>query len=115
MNLIEAAFDEKFVIMDKTTTPDGEGGVVTTYTDGAEFTAAVTLDTSTEARVAEQQGVKSLYTVTTKKSVVLQYHDVFRRLRDGKIFRATSDGDDKASPKTSKLNIRQVTAEEFKP
>lgn len=113
MNLIESAFDEKFVIMDKTTAPDGEGGVVTTYTDGAEFIGAITFDDSMEARVAEKQGVKSLYTMTTKKSVVLRYHDVFRRLSDGKTFRATSDGDDKFSPKTSTLNIRQVTAEEF--
>ena len=101
------------VLMDKTTAPDGEGGVITKYVDGAEFQAAIVFDTSMEARAAEQQGVKSLYTVTTGKSIVMQYHDVFRRLEDGKVFRVTSDGDDKATPVSSHLNMRQVTAEEF--
>jgi hypothetical protein len=47
--------------------------------------------------------------------MVLQYHDVFRRLSDGKIFRVTSDGDDKFTPDTATLNMRQVTAEEWEP
>ena len=101
------------VLMDKKTVPDGEGGVITKYVDGAEFQAAIVFDTSMEARIADKQGVTSLYTVTTAKSVVMQYHDVFRRLEDGKVFRVTSDGDDKATPVSSRLNMRQVTAEEF--
>jgi hypothetical protein len=66
-----------------------------------------------EARTADKQGVTSLYTVHTLKSMVLQYHDVFRRLRDGKIFRVTSDGDDKYSPASSTINMNIVTAEEW--
>ena len=66
-----------------------------------------------EARVADKQGVTSLYTVTTRKNMTLEYHDVFRRIRDGKIFRVTSDGDDKHTPASANLNMRQVTAEEW--
>ena len=76
-------------------------------------TGAITLDTSIEARVGEKQGVTSVYTITTDKSVVLEYHDVLRRLYDGKIFRITSDGDDKYTPDSATLNMRQVTAEEW--
>jgi hypothetical protein len=65
------------------------------------------------AREAEAAGVKSLYTVTTEKGLIMQFHDVFRRERDGKIFRVTSDGDDKYTPDSANLNIRQVTAEEW--
>jgi hypothetical protein len=43
----------------------------------------------------------------------LEYHEVFRRLDDGKVFRVTSDGDDKFTPASAGLNMRQVTAEEF--
>lgn len=103
------------VLMDKKTVPDGEGGIITEYVDGAQFPAAIVFDSSMEARIAEKQGVKSLYTVTTGKNVVMQYHDIFRRLEDGKVFRVTSDGDDKATPESSTLNMRQVTAEEFQP
>lgn len=112
MSLLSDAMDE-CLMLDKTTTPDGYGGIETTYVSGASFMAAVVFDTSIEARVADKQGVTSLYTVTTPKSIVLQYHDIFKRLRDNKIFRVTSDGDDKYTPKTATLDMRQVTAEEF--
>lgn len=104
---------ETCAILDKTTTPDGYGGYVSRYVDGAEFVAAITFDTSMEARVAEKQGVTSIYTVTTGKEMTLEYHDVFRRISDGKIFRVTSDGDDKHTPASASLNMRQVTAEEW--
>jgi hypothetical protein len=51
--------------------------------------------------------------VTTRKTKLLEYHDVFRRESDSKIFRVTSDGDDKHTPESAGLNMRQVTAEEF--
>ena len=101
------------VIMNKTTVPDGEGGYTTRWTEGAPLDAAITFDSSLQAKVAEVQGVKSLYTITTNKSAVLQFHDVIKRLSDGKIFRITSDGDDKYTPASATLNMRQVSAEEW--
>lgn len=100
-------------MLDKTTTDDGYGGTKVVYKDGAAFKAAITLNSSMEARIAEQQGVTSLYTVTTKKNVNLQFHDIFRREEDKKIFRVTSDGDDNKTPKGAGLDMRQVTAEEY--
>lgn len=100
------------VILNKQTKADGYGGYITTWTDGAEFKAAIVLDSSMEARIGEKQGVTALYTVTTSRALNLQYHDVFRRVEDGKIFRVTSDGDDKKTPKSAGLDMRQVSAEE---
>lgn len=114
MSLLSEAM-EKCIMMDKSTVSDGRSGFNTTWSDGAEFTAACVFDSSMQARVAEASGVKALYTVTTAKNVNLQYHDVFRRASDGKIFRVTSDGDDKKTPNSATLNMRQVTAEEFEP
>lgn len=105
---------ENCIIMDKQTAPDGYGGVVTTWVEGATFEAAIVMDNSIEARIAEQQGVTAIYTVTTSKAINLQYHDVFKRERDSKIFRVTSDGDDKHTPASAGLNMRQVSAEEWK-
>ena len=101
------------VMMDRTTAYDGAGGYVPTWTEGAAFDAAITFDTSIQARVGEVQGVKSLYTVTTRKSMNLQGRDIFKRLEDDKIFRVTSDGDDNKTPPSARLNMRQVTAEEY--
>lgn len=100
-------------MLDKTTAPDGYGGFTATWVQGAPFKAAVTFDTSIEARVAEAQGTSSRYTVTTSRVIVLQYHDVFIRESDGKIFRVTSDGDDRFTPQSAGLDMRQVEAEEW--
>lgn len=112
MSLLSEAFEE-FNIIDKRTVPDGYGGYKPQYVVGAEIQAAVTFDTSIEARTAEKQGVTSLYTVTTSRALTLEYHDIIRRQRDQKIFRITSDGDDKFTPASAQLDMRQVTAEEF--
>lgn len=113
MSLLDSAM-ETFVMMDKTTVPDGYGGFYSTWAEGAEFQAAASFDTSIEARVAEVQGATSLYTVTTTKAVVLEYHDVIKRASDGKILRVTSDSKDRRTPPSATLNMRVVTAEEFK-
>ena len=112
MSLLSEAM-ENCIMLDKRTEADGYGGYITTWVEGAEFQAAIVLDTSMEARIAEQQGVTALYTITTKKVMNLQYHDVFKRSSDKKIFRVTSDGDDKKTPESAGLNMRQVSAEEW--
>ena len=104
---------EECIMIDKRTSDDGMGGYITERVEGAHFDAAVVLNNSLEARTAEKAGVTALYTVTTRKSINLQYHDVFRRVSDSKIFRVTSDGDDKKTPKGATLNMRQVSAEEW--
>lgn len=112
MSLLDEAM-EKCIMIDKRTVSDGYGGYTTEWVDGAEFTAAIVLDSSLQAKVAEQQGVTGIYTITTRKALNLQFHDVFRRKSDGKIFRVTSDGDDKHTPASAGLNMRQVSAEEW--
>lgn len=103
---------ETCVMLNKQTESDSYGGYREIWVQGAEFLAAIVLNTSIEARVAEQQGVTALYTITTSKALNLQYHDVFMRKSDGKVFRVKSDGDDKHTPAAATLDMRQVTAEE---
>lgn len=101
------------VMLDKKTVSDGEGGKYTEWSEGAKFMAAISFDTSMQARIAEKQGVTNLYTVITDKKFVLEYNDTFCRLYDGKIFRVTSDGDDRATPEGAGLDMRVVTAKEW--
>ena len=112
MSLLDEAM-ERCTVLNRQTTLDEYGGFTNTWVEGAVFDAAIVFDTSIEARQAEAQGVHSLYTVTTRRGIVLHYHDVFRRGRDGKLFRVTSDGDDKYTPKSASLDMRQVTAVEL--
>jgi len=112
MSLIDKMTDD-YTILTKTYVDDGIGGFSPRYVDGVTIQGAMVFDASMQARVAESQGVTSVYTLTTKKNIVLEYHDVLRRARDGKIFRVTSDGDDKYTPNGAGLNMRQVTCEEW--
>lgn len=104
---------EPCVMLDKKRKPDGEGGYITEWTDSVEFDAAITFDDSMQARIGAKSGVTSLYTVTLPRGFKLDFHDVFRRLSDGKIFRVTSDGDDKHTPARASFQVSQVTAEEW--
>lgn len=92
---------------------DGESGLDKEYIPGAIFKASITFNNTLNAKVAQAQGVKSVYMVTTPLSVNLQYHDVIKRLEDGKIFRITSDGNDRRTPKTASFEFRRVSAEEW--
>lgn len=112
MSLLREAM-EACTLLDRKTVEDGYGGYFVTWAEGASFSAAIVLDNSMQARTAEKAGVTALYTVTTSKALNLQYHDVFRRESDQKIFRVTSDGDDKRTPDSARLDMRQVSAEEW--
>ena len=113
MSLLSEAM-EKCVMLNKNSQTDGYGGRIDTWVESDfNFNAAIVFDTSIEARRAEAEGVRSLYTITTEKTITLEYHEVFKRIRDGKIFRVTSDGDDKYTPSSANLNMKQVTAEEW--
>ena len=112
MSLLSEAMEECQYI-DKTTQADGYGGVETVWTAGAKIQAAVVLDTSMEARRAEAEGVKSLYTIVTGKAITLMYGEIIQRLSDGAYFKITSDGTDKRTPASAGLDMRTVTAEKL--
>lgn len=114
MSLLSEAM-ENCIYITRSKISDGYGGYTDIYVEGVQFKAAIVFDTSIQARVAEKEGVTSRYTVTTGKEMTLLYNDIFKRVRDGKIFQITSDGDDKFTPKSASLNMRQVTAKEFEP
>ena len=112
MSLIQEAM-EKCYIMDKTTVPDGYGGVKAVYKEGADIMAAFSFDSSTQAKVAAQQGVNNRFTLFTKKTVTLKFPDVIKRVSNGKVYRITSDGSDKRTPNSAGLDLRAVEAEEW--
>lgn len=98
------------VLLEKKREPDGAGGFITEWYEGAPFKAAVSANTTTEAQIAEAQGIKRIYSVITSKNTILDYQDVFKRLYDGATFRVTSDGHDVVTPNSAFLDMSQVTA-----
>jgi hypothetical protein len=101
-------------MIDIISTEGGFDGIIETYVPGAKFKAAISLDTSTLGKIAEHDGVTNLFTITTNKNVLLKHERIIRRLSDGKSFRITSDGTEKKTPDSATLNMRVVSAEEWR-
>jgi hypothetical protein len=112
MSLVDE-FKVECVLLEKTRISDGEGGWNTSWVETIHFDAAIVKDTTLEARIAEKDGLSNVYTVTTNITATLEFHDVFKRISDGQIFRVTSNGDDKRTPSTATFQFEQVSAEEW--
>lgn len=112
MSLLDSMMD-KCRILNHIREDDAYGSTVDTWTDGATFDATIIKNTTTEAVIAEKQGITETFTIVTKKSFPLDYHDVFRRVSDGQIFRVTSNAKDSEAPAASTVQIAKVTAEKW--
>lgn len=112
MSLLEQAYED-YVLLDKVRADDGMGGYSTQWKEGVTIQGAIAFNNSLQARKAQKEGVSSVYTLITKRNITLEYHDVLRRVRDQKIFRVTSDGDDSFTPASAGLDARQVSCEEW--
>jgi hypothetical protein len=108
MSLIDE-FMTDCTILNRIKISDGEGGTYIRWEDGPQIKAAIVHDSSTLAKIAESQGVTSVYTITTARNVELEYPDVIRRDSDGETFQITSRSERK-SPKISSMDIAQVSA-----
>lgn len=106
-------FKESCIRIDRKTVDDGQGGYETEWTEGARFRAAIVKEKTLAARVAEKEGVTEVYTITTDPGVKLDFHDVFRRISDGLVFRVTSNARDSETPEMASFAFEQVHAERW--
>lgn len=108
-----ADFAVPCVLMEKKRVPDGAGGWTTTWTEGAEFENYQYLDTSMEARRAQQEGVKSLYSALVQRDFPLDYGDAFKDKNTGQTYRVTSNPDEKKAPQSSTFDLKYFTVERW--
>ena len=105
---------EDCVLMNKSIQDDLYGGYgVTAWTEGVHFKASIIKNATTEALIAERQGIKELFTVVVQKGFTLDFHDVFKRVSDQEVFRVTSRVVDSEAPARSTVKIAKVTAEKW--
>ncbi len=104
-------FFEPFRMQDWTSAPDGFGSVECKTSDGAEFQAGISTVSSAEAKIAEKNGMKTIYTIVIPETMTLRQDDRIRRVKDGRIYRITSDSADMTTPESSAMRFSQVTAE----
>lgn len=111
-NLLSQMMDD-CKIMNHVRTDDPEGGYSDVWTEGASFKAAIAKMGSPEMLVAEKQGLSETFTVVVYDSMTLDYNDVFKRVKDGAIFRVTSKTQDSTAHPASTVPIAKVTAERW--
>lgn len=97
--------------VDRVTRPDGMGGVIEQWTDGAPFRAGISMQSSTEAIIAERNGMKTIYVIVTLPIIELKHDDRVKDVKTGQIYRVTSDGKDMTTPAVADVQYRQATAE----
>lgn len=102
-------FYDDLIIMERKTSSDGLGGFYEDLVAGAPFKGAITTDMSTEGRVAEQQGVKAIYTITTGDNVPIKYGDIVKK--GDSYFRVASDPNDMVAPRD--MGYKQAKAERY--
>ena len=112
MSLLDA-FSKEFVMIDKTSVPDGDGGFIPTYKEGLKFKMPQAHDTTIEAQQAEREGTASTYTFLPAKGMQFSYHDIFKRVSDGQYFRVTVPVGDKETPELSRLGLTYIKAEKW--
>lgn len=112
MSLMDAYKDE-CVLLTKTRIPDGQGGYSMGYTDGITFSPAWEYESAPEMLVAEKEGVSRVYRLYVDKALDLEEHEVFRRIKDGQVFRVTNPGTDRHTPETSTLGKRLIEVEKY--
>ena len=113
MSLMEQ-FKTACVRLVPVTENDGAGGRRTVWTAGETFYASIVEKSHTEPENGERKHAKAFYDVFVARSENIRYHDVFRRVSDGKIFRVTSNPDDKKTPLSAHISYAIVTAEEWR-
>lgn len=104
-------FGKACVLMEKSRQPDGESGYITTWSEGLEFTNYQALDTSMQARIAEKQGVTSVYSALVRSDLPIEYNDYFKDKTIGLTYRVTSNPEDKVAPKSASFALKYFTAE----
>lgn len=104
-------FARTCVLMEKTRVPGSEGGYVTTWSEGTEFINHQALNTSTEAQIAEKQGISSIYEALVERDFPIEYGDYFKDRVTGFVYRVTSRPEEKQAPKSASFALKYFTAE----
>lgn len=112
---------ESFCRMIKSRMPDGQSCSSGAWTEGESFQACAVRDqtgrTAPKAQSIEKGGKPDAiagYSVLTARAVSLPFHAVIKRQRDGLILRITNDGQDAQTPEGARLDLRMVSAEEWR-
>ena len=102
---------EPFIRMDLRGTPDGMGGFDWQWLEGAAFEAGVSRVNFGKEKIAGQDGTNTVFTIVAEKSVPLEQEGRAKRVKDGRLYRITSNAKDMETPDIAQGQFWQATAE----
>ena len=107
-------FKTECVMLVRDTEIDGAGGAHDTWRETAHFYPAIVEKSHTEPENGEKKRAKAFYEVYVPRNFVIGYHSVFKRLSDERVFRVTSNPQDRQTPMGATFSFAYVTAEEWR-
>ena len=114
MSLIESMMEDAVIMLPECGS-DGEGGQNVRYREGNKIRAVFAMTNAVKITAAEKAALENVFTITTGRETVLQFHDIVKRRSDGRTFRITSNSNDKKTPASSAMYpFAQVQAEEWR-
>ena len=107
------AMASKCVKLRETDAPDGAGGFTRTFTEEPPFDAVIVRGKFGEDRAGQKASEAAAFTVIVERDAGLSFHDVFKRLSDGAVFRMTSTAGDCAAPDVASVPIAKGKCERW--
>lgn len=110
MSLLDE-FKKEYCLMEKTRVPDGEGGFITSWSDGITIEL---IEQHNQTMLNTNNGrvqLDSVYRFFCNKEMVFSVNDFIKRLSDGQIYRVTKPSKEDYTPASSSLNLTYFEAE----
>ena len=102
---------ESFIMANRNKRADGMGGEEWTWMEGSEFQAGISTNNTSEAQIAYQAGSRTIFRIVTRKDVILEQKNMIKRVKDGRLYRITSNAWDMETPDAAEVQFWQVNAE----
>lgn len=102
-------FDD-YYLKNKSTKPDGEGGYLTEWENGAVVKMKLDLGGATETRQAQAQSLKTVFTASFPIDTPVTYDSYLECVETGIVYRITSDPKDNKTPDTATFQTCYATA-----
>lgn len=104
-------FYKDVIFLNKISQSDGLGGIEFVYIEGVKFKGVITRESNTQIRIAEQEGLKAVYTLSTSKSIQIDFGDLIKY--EGKVYKVVSNKNELQTPHFSNLDLQQYIVEKY--
>lgn len=107
------AMASRCVKLKETDAPDGAGGFTRSFTEETPFDAVIVRGKFGEEKAGQKASEAAEFTVIVERDAGLNFHDVFKRLSDGAVFRMMSTAGDCAAPDVASVPIAKGKCERW--